>query len=311
MTTLIQFKDIFKRYGSNLVLNNLNFGINEGDIFGIIGLSGSGKTTILNTLIGFIRANSGQIIYKDQDISKNKKRIEQIAGFATQSCSFYQKLTVEENLHYFGKLYNMKREDIVKRIDELLPLVELQPTKKVLAKNLSTGMQRRLDIACAMIHHPQILILDEPTEDLDPVLRREILRLIRKINIEEGTTIIITSHLLNEIESICSRIAILHKGKMIRSGTPAELKDMYTKNQEIHLRTYPGKYDQIITHLKRTGGITDATSQGNKIVIYTKDAEKVLHDILETLAVNKEKLIDIDVNRPSLEEVFAFFTKEK
>ncbi|MDD5254326.1 MAG: ABC transporter ATP-binding protein [Candidatus Nanoarchaeia archaeon] len=311
MGTLIQFKNVSKRYSSHLVLDNLNFEIEDKDIFGIIGLSGSGKTTILNTLIGFIKSNGGQIIYGSSDISKDKRRIEQIVGFATQSCSFYNKLTVEENLHYFGKLYNMNRAETIKRIDELLPLVELESSKKVLAKNLSTGMSRRLDIACAMIHHPKVLILDEPTEDLDPVLRREILKLIRKINTEEGTTIIITSHLLNEIEAICTKIAILHKGKIIRSGTPNELKDMYTKNQEIHLRTSPGRYDPIINYLKKTTDITDIMNQGNKMVIYTKDAEKVLQDLLNVLAKNNEKLIDIDVNRPSLEEVFTFFTRQK
>ncbi|MDD5331661.1 MAG: ABC transporter ATP-binding protein [Candidatus Nanoarchaeia archaeon] len=308
---LIQFKDITKKYGDHLVLDKVNFEINQGDVFGIIGLSGSGKTTILNTLIGFIQSNGGQILYGTQDISKKKKNIEQIVGFATQSCSFYQKLTVEENLHYFGELYNMKKEDIVRRINELLPLVELEPSRKVIAKNLSTGMQRRLDIACAMIHNPKVLILDEPTEDLDPLLRKEILKLIRKINVEEGTTMIITSHLLNEVESICSKIAILHKGKIITSGSPSELKDQYTKNQEIHLRTSPGKYSKIMTDLCKQGGVNDAMNQGNKIVLFTQDAEKVLHNILNVLSANNEKIIDIDVNRPTLEEVFEFFTRSK
>ena len=168
-------------------------------------------------------------------------------------------------------------------------------------------MQRRLDIACALIHDPQVLILDEPTEDLDPALRKDIIALIKQIN-SHGTTIIITSHLLKDLESLCTRIAILHEGKILHTGSPRQLSDRIFKYDEIHIETYPGNYRQLANRIgKKNISKVKATAHG--IVIYTPKAEVVIRSVLNSIALSNEKLIDIAINKPSLEEVFESMTR--
>ncbi len=304
----IRFENVVKRFGKNVVLNGLDLDVPYGERFGIIGISGSGKTTLLNLLIGFLRPDSGKISYFLRDISKDSFNIKQTFGFATQQGSFYAMLNIVENLQYFGRLYGLKPDAIRKKADELLSLVDLSDAKHVLAGDLSKGMQRRLDIACALIHDPRVLILDEPTEDLDPMLRKEILQLIKRIN-EKGTTIIITSHLLEDMEFLCTKIAILHKGKIMDLGTTTQLKKKYNKNDEIHLETVPGHYARIAKALGKRD-IARVECKEHKMVIHTPKPEKVLHNVLHSLGRLDEKLLDVTVNKPTLEEVFESATRK-
>ncbi len=277
----IQFQNIKKRFGKHEVLLGVNLEIPYGERFGIIGVSGSGKTTLLNILIGFLSANSGSVYFNLRDILREKKTIRGTFGFAAQDGSFYGELTVMENLRYFGTLCGMTSEDIEKRSKGLLALVGLSYAKDTLGKNLSRGMQKRLDIACAMIHDPKVLILDEPTEDLDPMLRKDILLLVKKIN-ERGTTVIITSHLLTEIEAICTKIAILHNGQIIETGAAEQLKGRYYKNEEIHLQTSPGNYEKIARRLRKVD-IDSIDIIVHKMIVYTPKSERVLHNILHVI----------------------------
>nr|MBI4156928.1 ABC transporter ATP-binding protein [Candidatus Woesearchaeota archaeon] len=309
MPPYIKVDKLIKTFGKNNVLKNVSFDIDNKDIFGIIGVSGSGKTTILNILIGFLKHDSGAVLFQSKDISSDRRNIKGIFGFATQGGSFYSKLSVMENLEYFGRLYDIHPDEIKKRSDTLIELMELDKARDTLAGHLSTGMQRRLDIACALIHDPDVLILDEPTEDLDPVLRKEILGLIRRIN-DQGTTIIITSHLLSEMESVCNKITILHNGEILETGTPDQLKDAYSKYEEIHLETSPGNYDKIIRRLNKSH-VKHVIKKSHKVVIYTNQAQKLLKQLLRTLDSTKERLVDIDVNKPSLEEVFESLTRKR
>ena len=305
----IEFQNIKKKFGKNEVLKGVNLEIPYGERFGIIGVSGSGKSTLLNILIGFLRANTGSIYYNLRDIVREKKAIRRTFGFAAQDGSFYKELTVIENLNYFGTLYSMSRTDIKKRSIGLLTLVGLSDAKETLGKNLSRGMQKRLDIACAMIHEPKVLILDEPTEDLDPMLRKDILLLIKKIN-ERGTTIIITSHLLSEIEASCTKIAILHGGKIIETGTPADLKGRYYKNDEIHLETLPGDYEKLAKKINKRY-IEEIELLEHKMIVRTPNIDGAIHALLQAVRSSKEKVIDINVKKPTLEEVFTALTRGK
>ena len=222
----IQFLSVTKAFNKHVVLDNLSLDIPYGEITGIIGSSGSGKTTILNILIGFIKQDSGKILFQSREVLKDITNVSTIFGFASQGGSFYHELNVQENLMYFGKLYGLKTKDIKKRIDYLLKTLELEAARKTYARSLSTGMARRLDIACALIHTPKVLILDEPTEELDPLLRKELIKTLKKIR-DDGTTIILSSHLLGELESLCDKIAILKGGKIVKMDNPTNLKKEY------------------------------------------------------------------------------------
>jgi ABC-2 type transport system ATP-binding protein len=191
-------------------------------------------------------------------------------------------------------------------MERILKLLELDHVRNKIAEHLSGGMQRRLDMACSLIHVPRLVILDEPTEDLDPLLRKEILHLIKKIK-EIGTTVVITSHRLEDIEEICDKVAIIHNKKIIKNCTIDELKSEYSKGEEIHIQTSPGDYSKII---KNISSYDQYYVDGHKLVIKTQNAEGILHEILHIIQRANEKLIYVDVQRPTLEEVFRSLTKD-
>ncbi len=221
---LIQIKGVEKQFKKNIILEDINLKIKENEIFCIIGINGSGKTTLLKTMIGFYKPEKGTIYYNNKDIFKNMRKIKNEWGFSAQEHSFYPKLTVRENLQYFGSLYGIKKAVVNKNVTDVLKFIKLAEYDHVIAENLSVGMKRRLDIGCAIIHNPKVLILDESTEDLDVILRKEIISLIQTIH-KKGTTIILTSHMLDEIEQIATYIAVIHDRHIIKTGTVEELKN--------------------------------------------------------------------------------------
>ncbi|MFA6888138.1 MAG: ABC transporter ATP-binding protein [Candidatus Woesearchaeota archaeon] len=308
---LISFQNVYKKIEGSLILKNISLDIYPHEIFGVIGASGAGKTTLLRCLIGFYKINSGTILHDGKDISKNQLIIRQLFGFGSQDNCFYEKLTLLENLRYFGKLYGLSDSVVRERAENLLGLVELSEVKNTFAKNLSGGMKRRLDLACSLIHSPQILILDEPTAGLDPTLRKHMWELITKIN-KTGTTIIVSSHLLSEIGHFCSRIGIINRGELLKVGPPDELKDLYSRDEEIHLETFPGNYQKITEEIKREQlPVNYITNHEHKLVAYTPQAEFVLHKILIILETMHERLLDVHVDKPSLNEVFEALTEKQ
>lgn len=319
---IVKLVNLSKNFMGNKVLDNLNLDINEGEIFGIIGVSGSGKTTLLNTMIGFISPDDGEVLfrlfhlleYKGTDenfrsVIRNSIDAKKTFGYATQKPSFYPQLTVNENLDYFGSMYGLSKDSRKSNIKTLLALMNLTEWKDSLAKNLSGGMSRRLDIACALVHDPKILLLDEPTSDLDPHLAKQIWELIREIN-RKGTTIILSSHHLSELELYCTRVGILDQGKFLTVGTPFDVKDNFSKNEEIHLMTLSGNYDEIIKKLKEKD-IIEMINKGSELVIKTEKPEKVLHRALHVIEELNESLIDANIRKPTLDDIFEFIAKQK
>ncbi|MCA9487523.1 MAG: ABC transporter ATP-binding protein [Nanoarchaeota archaeon] len=225
-TELIQFKGVSKKFGKNVVLDNIDLTIPEGKITGIIGASGEGKSTILKMIVSFYKPNRGNIFYLRRNIKKGRFALSKIFGLSVEDGSFYEKLSVKENLFHFGRLFHVKRKILRKRVEEIIGLMDLTKAENTLAGDLSIGMKKRLDIGCSLIHNPAVLILDEPTADLDPLLREQITNLIKKIN-SHGTTVILTTQLLSEAEDLCDRIAILYNEKIVEEGSPKKIKQKY------------------------------------------------------------------------------------
>ena len=206
---IISFKNINKLFNKTTILHNLNLDIYEGEIIALLGKSGCGKSTLLKILIGFYPPDKGHIFYNEKNITKNFKEIRQISGFVSQENSFYEKLTVLENLSFFAKLYNVSSKDIKNRSEYLLDMVNLKHAKNILASNISGGMKRRLEFAISLIHNPKILILDEPLTGLDIEIRDELWKVIKDIR-KSGVTIIISTHLLSSAQKHATRVAILN-----------------------------------------------------------------------------------------------------
>lgn len=302
MSGIVEIREVTKFFGSHCVLDGITLEVNEGRVLGIIGVNGSGKTTLLKLMIGFYSPERGNVLFQGKPVGSNARRF---FGFTTQESSFYPKLTVEENIRYFGSLYGMRAKDIEKNLNRILPLVELDGIRNAQAGTLSGGMQRRLDMACSLIHDPKILILDEPTEDLDPLLRREILQVIRKVH-ELGTTVVITSHQLQDMEQLCDEIAILHHGKLIEVATPEELIRRYPHQDEVHIETISGQYEILKDKIKVQGRV-----DGRRLVIAADDPEKLLHQILHAVEEMNEKLLFAEIKKPSLEEIFEKITSHE
>ncbi len=225
---LLEFNGIEKRYGKKEILKNLSLKIKEGEIFGLIGRSGEGKTTLLKVLIGMTRADKGKVYFEKTLLPSDPLYLRRKTGFATQENTLFEELTIAENSYYFGTLYGLSKKDIKASLQELLILLELKEFENLLVKNLSGGMKKRANLLVSLIHKPKLLVLDEPTVGLDPLIRKNIWEYIHKIN-QSGTTILVTSHILEEIENNCNRIGILNKGEMATVGTIEQYKTSYPK----------------------------------------------------------------------------------
>jgi ABC-2 type transport system ATP-binding protein len=315
--TIFLVRNVSKRYANREVLTGITFEVKKGEILGFIGASGAGKTTLLHMLVGFIPSSTGDILFHaytprgivECNVLDHHKLVNRSYGFASQQPSFYEKLTVLENLSYFGEMYDLSKDAIKQNAEVLLRLMELKSSAHVLAQNLSGGMKRRLDIACALIHNPPVLILDEPTADLDPVLRMQIWEVIKRIN-ERGTTVILSSHHLNELDTLCDRIGIVKDGKLVDIDTPDKLKSKYSRTQELMIETFPGNYDDVIKRLK-ADNITTITREGTYLVIKTETPERVINALLQVLHKTGESLIDLKLNKPNLDNVFVTIYKKQ
>ena len=320
---ILKIENIDKSFGRKQVLSNMTLDVKPGEIMGIIGASGSGKTTLLNTIVGFIKPDRGKILFKQpklvgpsnviyKSVYDEERVFKNIYGFAAQVPSFYEKLTVRENLTYFGVLYGLSKETLQANVNTLLKLMDLENSSYILGKNLSGGMERRLDIACALVHNPQILILDEPTADLDPVLRNNIWNLIEKIN-SKGTTVILSSHHLNELETLCSRIAIIKEGRILEIGTAEELKEKFLKHHEIRLESYPGNYSKLGEYLQKKfkSNIINFLNTGSELVLTCEKPQDILNDLVKHVEKEKEKIVELRLVKPSLDQVFIALSDKK
>ena len=307
---VVKIRGVSKSFGKKLVLNDINLEVNEGEIFGVIGASGAGKTTLLESMIGFYPISKGDISFRKDSTGstfnflslEKDPSLKQLIGFSTQDPSFYDRLTVKENLEYFAKLYNIPEQFIEQRIKKIMDLVELTGEENALAGELSGGMKKRLDIACSLINDPKLLILDEPTADLDPVLRQHVWRLLKKIN-SLGKTIIISSHFLEEMDILCHRIGIIYNKTIAHVGTADDLRKGYSYDKEVVISTESKNYQRLASLLKGLP-INKIIIKDNRMYIRTKEAESVLKQIVDILEKSKENVLELEIHRPSLDEVF-------
>jgi len=220
---IIQVKDLVKKYGDLVALDHFNLSVNEGEVFGLLGPNGSGKTTAINCILALLTIDNGTVEIFDKPMSPDAYDIKRDIGIVMQNVAVFNELTVFENINYFCGLYITDKKLRATLVDEAIEFVGLNEFRKFYPKKLSGGLLRRLNIACGIAHKPKLIILDEPTVAVDPQSRNNILEGIMRLN-ELGATIIYTSHYMEEVEQICSRIMIMDKGKSVALGTKEELR---------------------------------------------------------------------------------------
>lgn len=226
---ILKTTNLTKKYNNKIVVDNLNIEIQKGEIFGLLGPNGAGKSTTMNMICSIVRPTAGEIELLGKNPWKNKKDVIHKIGYIPQELAIHGNLKAWENVELFTSLYGIKGEKLKNSVDESLEYVGLLERRQEFAKNFSGGMKRRLNIACAIGHNPELLIFDEPTVGIDPQSRNFILDKIKESN-KKGATVIYTSHYMEEVEAICSRIAIMDKGKIIACGTSEELKKLVNGN---------------------------------------------------------------------------------
>lgn len=227
---MLEVKKLTKRYKDFYAVKDLSYEVKEGEVFGILGPNGAGKSTMIKMLTCFHKPTSGDAFIDGTSI-RNRNAIKRLIGWVPQEESFYFKLTVYENLKYFGTLYGMSKKDIDSKARELLELLHISNKRNALAESLSGGMKRRLSIAIALMHDPKLLYLDEPTAGVDPLSRMALWEVIKNIK-EKGMTILFCTHYLDEADLLCDRIAILRSGELVTIDTPSRLKKKYGKSLE-------------------------------------------------------------------------------
>ena len=229
---IVHIENLVKRYGELTALNHLNLDIREGEVFGLLGPNGSGKTTAINCMLSLLKYEKGQIEIFGEPMSPDNYQVKKQIGIVLQNVAVFDELTVQENIDYFCGLYIGDKKKRKELVEDAIHFVGLEDYQKMRPKKLSGGLLRRLNIACGIAHKPRLIILDEPTVAVDPQSRNKILEGIQQLN-QQGSTIIYTSHYMEEVEQICTRIAIMDHGRVIASGTKEELKQMIKTGETI------------------------------------------------------------------------------
>lgn len=302
---ILSVKDIRKKYKSNVAVDGLSLSVQKGDIYGILGPNGAGKSTTINSIVGFISPDSGSITFENGiSIDKWRKNI----GFVPQELAIYEDLTVAENVRFFCSLYGFKGSELTQRTNQAIEFTGLKNEEKKKASELSGGMKRKLNIATAIAHSPKLVIMDEPTVGIDPQSRNHIMSSIKKLN-ENGTTILYTTHYMEEVEELCNKVVIIDHGKCIVNGSKEEVKNSVIPQQTAHITVKNENTDNnILDALRAVDKVESAAWEGDVISCRFSKNSDVLGKILAVL-INEGILIeDVKCETPSLEEVFLSVT---
>ncbi|MBY9020738.1 MAG: ABC transporter ATP-binding protein [Candidatus Lokiarchaeota archaeon] len=302
---LITFQNVSKSYNNSLVLDNVSFTINKGDVFGYIGPNGAGKTTTLKILVGLIRDYIGKVYIEGKDISNIRQKIYKILGYHPQEAGFQSWRTVEHALRTFGRLSGLKQDHLELKITEVLNFVNLEEVRNKKIIHLSGGMLQKLRLAQALLNDPQILVLDEPLSGLDPSSRFHVKNLIKSLSLR-GITIFFSSHILSDIQDISNKIGILNKGRLIKVGDPNELQSEFLIGNIIEVvYTEVGNPCQNLEQIDGVEKINLKTP--NKQLIHLEanaDLDNTIQEILKSIVDQKCLIRNFQILKPSLEEVY-------
>lgn len=296
-------KSIVKpRFKEINAVNDINFSVEKGEILAFIGPNGAGKSTTIKMLTGILYPTSGEMIVNGINPSKERKKLAyKIGTVFGQKEQLWMHLTPYDNFKFFGAIYDISNEEIEERIKELKNTFELDEFINTPVRNLSLGQRIRCEIVASLIHKPEILFLDEPTIGLDPVVKENIRKLIKKMNKELGTTIFLTSHDIGDIEKLCKRVIIVNKGKIIMDDTTNNLKYNYLNKKIIEVKLKE-KVD-----LENEEGITILKSKGNNLKVEIDSTKKGIADVIKLL--DTEKIIDINISNIPLENIITSIYK--
>ncbi len=302
MTTIINIQNLKKYFGKIEAVNGISFKVQQGEMFGLVGPDGAGKTTTIKMLCGLLNPDSGTAALLNKDLRKDREYIQKEIGYLSQKFSLYGDLTVDENIQFTAQIHNVK--NFKKRRDELLEFTRLKPFRDRQAEKLSGGMKQKLALACSLIHKPKIIFLDEPTTGVDPVSRRDFWKILSKL-LQQGITIFMSTPYLDEAER-CNRIALMNKGKLIAVDTPTQIKNMMGK-QVVEIVASPIREAYKI--IRENPGF-EVQIFGDRINVVVDNYETDYFKIKQLLKSENIQIKDNRLITPTLENVFIHLIKE-
>jgi ABC-2 type transport system ATP-binding protein len=303
---VINVKNLVKRYGDLIALDHFNLEVQEGEILGLLGPNGSGKTTAINCILSLLKYDKGSIEIYDKPMSPDAYDLKSNIGIVMQNVAVFNELTVYENIDYFCGLYISDKKKRKQLVEEAISFVGLEDFRKFYPKKLSGGLLRRLNIACGIAHKPKLIILDEPTVAVDPQSRNSILEGILELN-RQGATIVYTSHYMEEVEQICTRINIMDKGKIIASGTNDELKGMIKSGEKITIE-FLGSQGLVLSEIQDLPNIVSAELNDHQLMVKSDRGKNNLVAILDYLKEKEIAFGKIYSEPPTLNDVFLEIT---
>lgn len=303
---MIKITNLVKRYGELVALDHLNLEIEEGEIFGLLGPNGSGKTTAINCMLALLKYDKGSVQIMGQEMKPDSYDVKRNIGVVMQNVAVFEQMTVWENIDYFCGLYVSDKKKRKELVEEAIRFVGLEDFRKMRPGKLSGGLLRRLNIACGIAHKPKLIIMDEPTVAVDPQSRNKILEGILKLN-EQGSTIIYTSHYMEEVEQICSRIAIIDHGRVLATGTKEELKSMIKTGETVTIETI-ALDEQRVSEIRELPHVFDVTYEEQILKIRLTGAKHNLVRILHYLEERDIAFGRVFSELPTLNDVFLEIT---
>ena len=303
---IVEMKNVIKRYkGERLALDYLTLDVKKGEVVGLLGPNGAGKTTAINAIVGLHDVDQGDVlVFGKQQNGKNIELRRRI-GLVTQEITVYEDLSAYENLRFFGKLYGLKGEALQKRIKEVAALIGLENRLNDLPKRYSGGMKRRLNIGCALLHEPELIIMDEPTVGIDPQSRNYILEFVKELAKQSDTAIIYTSHYIEEVQSISDRVYIIDQGHIIAKGTVAELIDKI-QGEQIVMIDVKSPSEGSLKAIRNLSDVKEVKLEHARYHIVLQPGASVLDQLIALLS--KETIVNVQNAQANLEDVFLMLT---
>jgi ABC-2 type transport system ATP-binding protein len=308
MVSILEVKNLVKKYGNFTAVNGISFNIEEGEIFSLLGPNGAGKTTTISCLSTLYSPTSGDASICGHSVTRDPMAVRNVIGVVPQDLALYEDLTARENLTFWGQMYGLSGKELNSRIEEVLEQIGLADKAKSRIKTFSGGMKRRVNIGVGLLHKPRLLFMDEPTVGIDPQSRRAILDSVKALN-KAGMTVLYTTHYMEEAQELSDRVGIIDHGELIALGTQAELTKQVGETDTLVLHVGETEDPQPLADtLKNLAGVTRADVTDHEVTIITPSAEELLAPAVTRANEMGIKIHSIDIREPNLEAVFLHLT---
>lgn len=303
---LLKVENIKKYFKEVKAVDDISFKVQEGEILGLLGPNGAGKSTTISMISTLTKPDSGEIYYKNDSIIKKPKSIQKKLGYVPQEIALYPTLSGAENLEFWGRAYGLRGKELKERMKEISRIIGIDERLKDKVDKYSGGMKRRLNIGVALLHRPELVIMDEPTVGIDPQSRKYILDTVLQLN-KEGMTVIYTSHYMEEVEYLCNKICVMDHGKVIAEGTQEQLVDMVSDKKQMHIKV-DNISEEVVNCLDNLAIVSKVKQKEDTLILTINKDKDAFKQIIECFTDTQSNIISVDIKEPNLEAVFLHLT---